>query len=106
MNAEILTEMEQICEKQYDEIRRKKTQLLDLEEEIRLAARQNTELQLLLEKRNQRIDELGKWCTHLQTKIDEYEIKVHLYENKIKEFEEAFFFRNAKKFKHFFKKIF
>lgn len=68
----MLTDMTlgQICRQQYDEIEKKNIQLWDLEEENRLYQQKVLELQAVIKQRENRIDELEKWCGYLQSCLD------------------------------------
>ena len=65
-----LSSLEQICRQQYEEIEKKKLQIWDVEEENRLLRICNQRLTEDEEKHLGRIDELERWCTHLQRLLD------------------------------------
>lgn len=63
--------LEQICRQQREEIESRNIQIKDVEEEARLLRIRNQQLQEAVEKHVRRIDDLERWCTHLQRIIDE-----------------------------------
>lgn len=68
-------DIEEICSKQFELIEEKKLQIWDLEEENRIYLNRLDELAGLLLKRQERIDDLERWCSHLQGIIDKNEDK-------------------------------
>ena len=66
--------LEKICRQQYEEIEKKSIQIWDLEEENRVLRNESLAMKEVVDRHLIRIDELEKWCTHLQTNLDK-EIK-------------------------------
>ena len=95
----IVVDLQKICERQYTEIEIKKIQFLDLEEENRVLKDRIKTLQELSEKDMNRIDELERWCGHLQGIIDknteENETRIQQYQKLEKRF--GVFFKIARK---------
>lgn len=65
-----IPELEEICQQQYDEIEKKKMLVWDLEEENRLLNVRTAQLETKLDEKQNRIDDLERWCAHLQGIID------------------------------------
>ena len=70
-NQELVNEtLEQICQRQYEEIERKSVQVWDLEEEIRVLNCKISEQQQIIDQKDKRILDLETWCAQLQTWLD------------------------------------
>ncbi len=98
---DMLSSLEQICQQQYEEIEKKKIQIWDVEEENRLLRISRQELLETVDKHVNRIDELERWCTHLQGIIDSEQQKREERERKYQQLERRYgvFFRIARKIK-------
>ena len=97
----LLHELETICRQQYEEIEKKKIQLWDMEEENRVMQRCVADHQKKEQELQSRIDELERWCGHLQSIIDRDAVhtkrRVERYEKMEKRF--GILFRIARKIK-------
>lgn len=65
-----LSALEQICQKQYVQLEKKELQIWDVEEENRVLRIHIQELNKNLDEKKKRVDELERWCSHLQKIID------------------------------------
>lgn len=65
------SDLETICQQQYELIERNKVQIWDLEEEARVLRDKTVALQTVIDKQLGRINELEAWCTHLQRCLDQ-----------------------------------
>ena len=72
-NNKILQRLEQICQKQHEELEQKRVQVWDLEEENEVLKRRFETQQNEIAMRDKRIDEYENWCAHLQKQIDQLE---------------------------------
>lgn len=92
-----LSQLEQICQQQFEEIENKKLQIWDLEEEVRVLREGNATLEQTMEAKTTRIDDLERWCAHLQAIID-------VREERSKKLEKRFgiFYRLARKIARLF----
>lgn len=97
----LLHELETICRQQYEEIEKKKIQLWDMEEENRVMQRCVEDHKKKEQALQNRIDELERWCGHLQGIIDhdaeEKKQRVERYEKMEKRY--GIFFKIARKIK-------
>lgn len=94
----LLHELETICRQQYEEIEKKKMQLWDMEEENRVMQRCIADHEKKEQELQNRIDDLERWCGHLQSIIDkESNRRAKLYEKLEKRF--GILFRIARKIK-------
>lgn len=96
-----LIELETICRKQYVEIEKKKIQLWDMEEENRVLQHTVERYRETEKKHVDRIDELERWCSHLQGIIDTQAEEKRVREEKYILLEKRFgiFFKIARKIK-------
>lgn len=97
----ICSELEAICRQQYEEIAKKKLQLWDVEEENRVLHCRIDEYQKTVDKYVDRVNELERWCTHLQGIIDKEMEEKKKRENKYQLLEKrlGIFFKIARKIK-------
>ena len=65
-----INDLRAICRQQYEAIEAQKLHIWDVEEENRVLREQNQELQDTADARQQRIDDLERWCGHLQGLLD------------------------------------
>lgn len=95
------SELEEICRQQYEEIEKKKLQLWDVEEENRVLRSSIDEYQKTVEKHVNRIDDLERWCSHLQSIIDKEAEERKKRESQYQMLAERFgiFFKIARKIK-------
>lgn len=96
-----VSDLEEICRRQYEEIENKSIQIWDVEEENRILRCSLEEKEKDLEKRIHRIDELEKWCTHLQSIIDRHEADLEKRNRQYQMLEKklGIFFKIARKLK-------
>ena len=78
---ETVSELEQICQQQCEEIEKQKVQIWDLEEELRVLSKKPVARQETIDKQTSRINELEAWCTHLQKSLDKEKDMGILYWN-------------------------
>lgn len=99
--ANVLSSLEQICQQQYEEIAKKKLQIWDVEEENRLLRIRIREMQGTIDKHIKRVDDLERWCGHLQSIIDSETEQREKRERQYQQLEKRFgiFFRIARKIK-------
>lgn len=69
-NQNLLYRLQEICQQQHEEITQKKVQIWDLEEEHRVFDKKLQKLRDELKEKQNRIDELERWCGHLQGEVD------------------------------------
>ena len=92
-----LSQLEQICQQQFEEIENKKLQIWDLEEEVRVLREGKTALEQNLEAKTARIDDLERWCAHLQAIIDAREARTKQLEKRF-----GIFYKLARKLARLF----
>jgi len=96
-----VSDLEEICRRQYEEIENKDLQIWDVEEENRVLRRSLEETEKELEQRLHRIDDLERWCTHLQAIIDRHEADLEKRNQQYQALEKklGIFFKIARKLK-------
>lgn len=92
-----LSQLEQICQQQFEEIENKKLQIWDLEEEVRVLQEGKTALEQTLEAKAARVDDLERWCAHLQAIIDAREARTKKLEKRF-----GIFYKLARKLARIF----
>lgn len=96
-----INDLRAICRQQYEAIEAQKLHIWDVEEENRVLQAQNRDLREHAEKSQNRVDELERWCTHLQglldTEIAEREAREQQYQMLEKKL--GIFFRIARRIK-------
>lgn len=65
-----INDLRAICRQQYEAIEAQKLHIWDVEEENRVLQEQHQQLLDTIEARQQRIDDLERWCGHLQGLLD------------------------------------
>lgn len=96
-----INDLRAICRQQYEAIEAQKLHIWDVEEENRVLREQNQELQDTADARQQRIDDLERWCGHLQGLLD---VEVAQREEREQQYEKlekklGIFFKLARKIK-------
>lgn len=96
-----ITDLRVICRQQYEAIEAQKLHIWDVEEENRVLRQQNETLAETTKQKQARIDDLERWCGHLQSLLDveiadreEREAQYQKLEKKL-----GIFFRIARKIK-------
>lgn len=99
--ANELSSLAEICHQQYDELERKRLQIWDVEEENRLLRIRIQELQGAVDKHMKRVDDLERWCGHLQGIIDAEKEQRETRERQYQQLEQRYgiLFRIARKVK-------
>ncbi len=100
-DQKVLENMRQICRQQHERIGEQGICILDLEEENRLLRLQQKELLAQVEARQGRIDDLERWCTHLQKDLDAVTERENIRREKYEMLEKrlGIFFKAARKIK-------
>ncbi len=88
----IVEDLRKICESQYIELEIKKIQLMDVEEENKVLSERVKTLTESAEKDKTRIEDLERWCGHLQGIIDANTEKLDKLEKRF-----GIFYKIAKK---------
>ena len=96
-----INDLRAICRQQYEAIEAQKLHIWDVEEENRVLQAENRELVDTLEARTKRIDDLERWCGHLQGLLDEEVARREEWEEAMAKLEKrlGIFFKIARKIK-------